>query len=253
MMKNLAVLMLLFSFNCLADDSIPLEVEDMINSYANKPLISGKAREDLSENKPVKNYKQAKFDLELKVISCEKEEIPEFLKDKKIKHEACGDLEAKIIFDDKLETYLTKESVFTNVVPTKVIRTIPEIVRKGENYAIKDKQIVNTINLGTEISVTPTKIIDRSVQLDIAVKTTELANIDEIFLDSNNKSFVNSDIALKHRYLVASFPVEINQVETLGGSSAILTPITDNFKEESNYPESARLWLDVKLSLPDLK
>lgn len=257
----------LFAVTVVAED-MPIEVQEMIrsmtadlNSGKSGVIQGGKARASLAiaspykKHKPVKiskeeRLKKAKFNLDLKVVSCLKDKLPEFLKDKAVKHDACGDLDAQIIFDDKLDIYLTKESKFNNLKPAKVLRTIPELIKDGENYSIKDKQIINTVQLGTEVFVVPTAIIDRQVQLDLAVRTTELADINEVYLDSNDKNFVNNQVALKHRFLVASFPVDINSQETLGGNSAILVPMTSDFKSAKNYPETARLWLDVKLSLP---
>lgn len=257
--KSLSILILsVFSVAVVAED-MPLEVQDMIKTMTQE-ISSGKARESLQIKNPYvkKNiykededrFKKAKFKLDLKVISCLKDKLPEFLKDKAVKHDACGDLDAQIIFDDNLDIFLTKESKFNNLKPNKILRTIPEISKDGENYIIKDKQIINTVQLGTEIFVVPTTIINRQVQLDLAVRTTELADINEVYLDSNDKNFVNNQVALKHRLLVASFPVNINEEETLGGNSAILVPMTSDFKSAKNYPETARLWLDVKLSLP---
>lgn len=257
--QSLLVLIIsVFSVTVVAED-MPIEVQNMIKSMTQE-LNSGKARESLRITNPYAKkevykedkdrFKKAKFNLDIKVISCLKDKLPEFLKDKAIKHDACGDLDAKIIFDDKLDIFLTKESKFNNLKPSQIVRTIPEIIKNGENYEIKDKQIINTVQLGTELFIVPTAIIKRQVQLDLAVRTTELAAIDEVYLDSNDKNFVNNQVALKHRFLVASFPVDINQAETLGGNSAILVPMTSDFKSAKNYPETARLWLDVKLSLP---
>jgi hypothetical protein len=261
--KAFFILSLLISFKASAQEQMPADVQDMITTFTQE-IKGGRARDSLKATYPYNPYQprqvkqltreeklsKAKFNLDLKVISCKKEEMPDFLKEKKKTHDACGDLTADIIFDDKLELYLTKESKFNNLKPSKVIRTIPEIVKEGDNYTIKDKQIVNTVNLGVEVFAVPTTIIERQVQLDIAVRTTELADIDEVYLDSNDKNFVNDDVALQHRFLVASFPVDINSLETLGGNSAILVPVTSDFKSAKNYPETARLWLEVKLGLP---
>tara|TARA_Y100001960_G_C14671501_1_gene826247 strand:- start:227 stop:1024 length:798 start_codon:yes stop_codon:yes gene_type:complete len=259
--KSLIILLSMFSLNVLAE-GMPQDVEDMIKAMNGAPVTTGKARESLkisnpyANAKPVKKItneeklKKAKFNLDLKVISCLKDKLPDFLEEKSTKHDACGDLDAQVIFEDELDVYLTKESKFNNLKPSKIIRTIPEISKSGENYIIKDKQIINTVQLGTEVFVIPTTIIGRQVQLDLAVRTTELADINEVYLDSSDKNFVNNQVALKHRFLVASFPVDINQEDTLGGNSAILVPMTADFKAAKNYPETARLWLDVKLTLP---
>lgn len=250
----------LWAATSVAQD-MPVEVQDMIKAMNGGPILTGKARESLKIKNPYSvakvttkedtdKFKKAKFNLELKVVSCLKEKLPEFLADKAVKHDACGDLDAQIIFNDKLNVYLTKESKFNNLKPNKIIRTIPEITKDGENYVIKDKQIINTVQVGTEVFITPTTIIGRQVQLDLAVRTTELADINEVYLDSNDKNFINNQVALKHRLLVASFPVDLNTTETLGGNSAILVPMTADFKAAKNYPETARLWLDVKLALP---
>jgi hypothetical protein len=275
MLKSVLFILALSISSVFANaDDMPAEVQDMIRTMTGE-IHGGKARESLKianpystpnmpvENalvetkpKPVKNkptvedFKKAKFDLKLKVISCLKEKSPEFLKDTVIKHDACGSLEAKILFDKKLEVYLTQESKFDNLKESKIIRTIPDLIKENDNYVIKDKQIINSIKLGSEVFVIPTTIIGRQVQLDIAVRTTELADIDEVYLDSNDKNFVNNDVALKHRFLVSSFAVDLNKNEILGGNSAILVPMTSDFKSEKNYPETARLWLDVNLSLP---
>ena len=50
---------------------------------------------------------------------------------------------------------------------------------------------------------------------------------------------------------IERFVFDLNTTETLGGNSAILVPMTSNFKAAKNYPETARLWLDVKLSIPN--
>lgn len=265
MFKKLAFCLsvIAISTNTFAED-MPADVQDMITTLT-KEIKGGRARDSLkAKTYPYNPYQKqavkslsneeklskAKFNLNLKVISCEKEDMPDFLKDKKVEHDACGDLSANIVFNDDLDLYLTKESKFNNLKPSKVIRTIPEIIRDNKNYIIKDKQIINTVNLGVEVFAVPTTIIGKQVQLDIAIRTTELADIDEVYLDSNDKNFVNNEVALKHRFLVASFPVNINQSETLGGNSAILVPVTSDFKSAKNYPETARLWLEVKLGLP---
>lgn len=259
--KSLILFMLGMWVTPVVAQDMPAEVEEMIRAMNGGDLNAGKARESLKIENPYSvakvttkedtdKFKKAKFNLELKVISCLKDKLPEFLADKAVKHDACGDLDAQIVFDDTLDIYLTKESKFNNLKPSKIIRTIPEITKDGENYVIKDKQIINTVQIGTEVFVVPTTIIGRQVQLDLAVRTTELADIDEVYLDSNDKNFVNNQVALKHRLLVASFPVDLNTTETLGGNSAILVPKTSDFKAAKNYPETARLWLDVKLSLP---
>lgn len=256
--------LLVISLNTSAED-MPADVQDMITTLT-KEINGGRARESLKIANPYNPYhkqpvkkvskqeqlSKAKFILDMKVISCVKDKLPDFLKSEKVKHDACGDLDAQIIFDDKLDIFLTKEGKFDNLKPSKIIRTIPEIVRDGDNYLIKDKQIINTVKLGVEVFAVPTTIIDKQVQLDLAVRTTELADIDEVYLDSNDKNFINNEVALKHRFLVSSFPVDINTVETLGGNSAILVPMTSDFKSPKNYPETARLWVEVKLSLPVL-
>jgi hypothetical protein len=270
--KSLLTFLLAFSASVSFAENMPSEVQDMITTLTQE-LNSGKARESLKINHQAKPYnpynaesdrkvvnvkkadkfKKAKFLLDVKVISCLDEKLPEFLKDQAVKHEACGDLDAQIVYKDKVDVFLTREGRFDNLKPTKVIRTIPEVKKDGDNYVIKDKQIINNVNLGVELFVTPTKILKRAVQLDMAVRTTELASVDEIYLDSNDRSFVNNEIALKHRFLVASFPVEIGENEILGGNSAILVPMIDKFKTNSSYPETARLWLEVKLDLPKVK
>jgi len=269
----LTLSVLLSSVNVFAED-MPADVADMITTMTQE-LNSGKARESLRVRNPynynstekyhkansyeIKTNKvikvkdklsKAKFILDVKVISCLKDKVPDFLTGKVEKHDACGDLDSQVIYDDTVDVFLTKESRFDNLKPAKIIRTIPEISKQDDNYVIKDKQIINTAKLGVELFVTPTTIIKKQVQLDMAVRTTELADIDEVYMDSNDKNFVNNEVALKHRFLVTSFPVDINNAETLGGNSAILVPLTSDFKSVSAYPETARLWLEVKLSLP---
>lgn len=268
--KSLLTALVVFSASISFAEDMPSEVQEAIMSLNNE-LNMPSAKQDLHINKkssyinnPYKQpdnkviqvkkadkFKKAKFLLDIKVISCIKEKMPEFLKDTTVKHEACGDLDSQIIYEDNVDVYLTKEAKFNNLKPTKIIRTIPNIEKSGDNYIIKDKQIINEVNLGVEVFVTPTTILKRQVQLDMAVRTTELAKVDEIYLDSNDKSFVNNEIALKHRFLVASFPVGISSPEILGGNSAILVPMVDKLKKKNeSYPENARLWLEVTLDLP---
>lgn len=265
----------------MAEDDMPQEVQDMIVNFT-QDLHSGKARADINSMKshgvspysihkrPVNVYQQrsdynrmqamqaakqkelekAKFILNFKVISCHKDKLPEYVDTKTISHEACGDLDSQIMYEDTVDVYLTKESRFNNLKSTKLIRTVPTISLEDGNYAIKDEKTLKTVKLGVEVFAKPTTIIGKKIKMDLAVRTVELAENEEIFLDSNDKNFINNGIGFKHRFLSASFPVALNQTEILGGNSAILAPKTNKLSSKSSYPEDARLWLEVTLKMP---
>ncbi|MCP4356191.1 MAG: hypothetical protein GY793_11320 [Proteobacteria bacterium] len=258
--------LLCFSLGVAAEEAIPPEVQYMITNFT-EDLNSGIAREELKQNKVVsspytkrysqkvsyssnKSIKKAKFILDFKVISCQKDKLPDYLKDQAESHEACGNLDSRVIFKDTVEVFLTKASRFNNLKPTKLIRTVPHIARENSNYVIKDRKTMNSVKLGVELFAKPVKIVKNKVLLDLAVRTVELADSEEIYLDSNDNIFINNGINFKHRFLTASFPVALNSTEILGGNSAILSPKTDKLKPNSSYPENARLWLEVTLKPP---
>ena len=264
--KIYIIFLLLFSVSVVAEEDIPPEVQEMITNF-NGGLKKSKINTDLKHKRLVNSpyikkqgYKvsyssndslsDAKFILDFKVISCQKDKLPDYLKEKSESHEACGDLDSRIIFKDVVDVFLTKESRFNNLKPTKLIRTVPYVTRENGNYVIKDKKAMNTVNMGVELFAKPVKIVKNKVLLDLAVRTVELADSEEIYLDSNDNTFVNNGINFKHRFLTASFPVGLNATEILGGNSAILSPRTDKVKPNSSYPENARLWLEVTLKPP---
>jgi len=126
-------------------------------------------------------------------------------------------------------------------------------MQEGNNYVIKDTKTINSVKLGAEVIAKPTKIFRNKVQLDLAVKTVELADSEEIYLDSNDNNYINNGINFKHRFLTASFPVALNSTEILGGNSAILSPKNAKLRANISYPESARLWIEVTLRPPKRK
>lgn len=242
--------------NVHAVEDIPYDVQEIIKAMNRSQTPQAKPENVKTNNsnkkvsKKSKQDSEAKFSLAVKVISCQKDKMPEFLASVAGKHDACGDLDSQIIFDKTFDVVLAQQTAMNNLKPVKLVRTVPEITQDGTNYVIKDKQILNTAKMGVEVFAKPTKIVDKKVQLDLAIRTTELSDNEEIFLDSNDTSFINSGINYKHRFLVASYPIALNQIEILGGNSAILTNKTSQLRSGNIYPEEARLWLEVKLMPP---
>jgi len=99
-------ILLLCSYNIKAENDMPLEVQDMITQMT-EGVSSGKARQDIKQGGFVaspydhdyakkkavankqKKLSKARFLLDFKVISCQREKLPEYLKDKKQNHDAC--------------------------------------------------------------------------------------------------------------------------------------------------------------------
>lgn len=195
-------------------------------------------------------YKNIK--IKAKLVECVKKDSKENSLEEGENHVACGSRRARVLLESKGYLHEKPEITFSSQEQIPIFNTTGQVTVVQGAYTLKPGPQKNKVLTGAKVGVrlVDLDLVNRTAEVSVFAEHNKLNSEETVARLNGDKFFINPYPRLITRMMTARAKVALEQFEVLSGDVWYAGPKVEGEMQQP-LPEEARLWLEIKVEIPN--